>query len=394
MGVFQLPKSPCEDLEAMCAKFWWGQVGNERKIHWKSWSSLTISKKKGGMGFRDLRLFNLAMLAKIFSDKWLPNHPTNKVLSPLYAEDEERTVSELIDPKIREWRREFIMANFHNEDAYAICRSPLSHRSVTDSMIWLHNKKGVYSVKSGYHVARQIMRDGDVAESSSGPRGQHVWAKLWNLHVPTKIKDVWAGSQVRLQKHTRDQGDTLQLFESLLERLPVTEFELFLVQAWLIWNQRNTIVYGGKLKDPNWLNKRAVEFLQEFQQAQDKLDIPATQPSVTVWQPPPTSVFKLNFDAAVFAELKCSGFGAIIRNGKGKVMAAMLIKGPPVADSEEAEVLACRKALEFAIDVRFTDLIIEGDNVNVMRSISSQVPWLSLLEGIYGDVLCLIHGLH
>ena len=169
---------------------------------------------------------------------------------------------------------------------------------------------------------------------------------------------------------------------------------MFLVQAWLIWNQRNTIVYGGKLKDPNWLNKRAVEFLQEFQQAQDKLDAPATLPSVTVWQPPPTSAFKLNFDAAVFAELKCSGFGAIIRNGKGEVMAAMSIKGPPVADSEEAEVLACRKALEFAIDAGFTDLIIEGDNVNVMRSISSHVPWLSLLGGIYGDVLCLLHGLH
>ena len=32
------------------------------------------------------------------------------------------------------------------------------------------------------------MRDGDVVESSSGPTGQFVWAKLWNLHVPTKIK--------------------------------------------------------------------------------------------------------------------------------------------------------------------------------------------------------------
>ena len=250
MGVFQLPKSLCDDLEAMYAKFWWGQVGNERKIHWKSWTS---SKKKGGMGFRDLRSFNLAMLAKqgwrlihengsllslcfkakyfprchfldatvppncsyvwrsimaakpilekrccwrvgdgssirIFSDRWLPNHPTNKVLIPLYEEAEVRTVSELIDQEQREWRREFIMANFHCDDADAICRIPLSRRSVMDSIVWLHNKKGVYSVKSGYHIARQIIRDGDVAESSSSPTGQFVWAKLWNLHVPTKIK--------------------------------------------------------------------------------------------------------------------------------------------------------------------------------------------------------------
>ena len=64
MGVFQLPVKLCDELDAMCARFWWGQVGEERKIHWKSWIFLTQSKKEGGMGFRDIRSFNLAMLAK------------------------------------------------------------------------------------------------------------------------------------------------------------------------------------------------------------------------------------------------------------------------------------------------------------------------------------------
>ena len=64
MGVFQLPMKLCEELNAMCAQFWWGQIDNERKIHWKKWSVLAQSKKDGGMRFRDLHSFNLAMLAK------------------------------------------------------------------------------------------------------------------------------------------------------------------------------------------------------------------------------------------------------------------------------------------------------------------------------------------
>ena len=64
MGLFQLPKKLCDELDSMCARFWWGQEGEERKIHWTSWSKLTKAKKMEELGFRDLRTFNLAMLAK------------------------------------------------------------------------------------------------------------------------------------------------------------------------------------------------------------------------------------------------------------------------------------------------------------------------------------------
>ena len=35
MGVFQQPMKLCEELNAMCARFWWGQIDNERKFPWK-----------------------------------------------------------------------------------------------------------------------------------------------------------------------------------------------------------------------------------------------------------------------------------------------------------------------------------------------------------------------
>jgi len=64
MSIFKLPISIYDNINSLLAKYWWGQNHNERKIHWINWKKLCTTKKKRGMGFRDLYAFNLAMLAK------------------------------------------------------------------------------------------------------------------------------------------------------------------------------------------------------------------------------------------------------------------------------------------------------------------------------------------
>ena len=58
----------------------------------------------------------------------------------------------------------------------------------SDSIVWLHNKKAMFTVKSAYKVAREVMRGGTVAESSRGCAGKRVWAAIWKLRIPNKIK--------------------------------------------------------------------------------------------------------------------------------------------------------------------------------------------------------------
>jgi len=100
-------------------------------------------------------------------------------------------------------------------------------------------------------------------------------------------------------------------------------------------------------------------------------------------------MYKLNFDTAVFDDMIALGIDVIIRNDRGQVMVALSSKSHTVVDSEEAEVLACRKALEFEVDAGFSELIVEGDNVNVINSIKSDRVDLSRLGNLYDDIRCM-----
>ncbi|XP_023872473.1 uncharacterized protein LOC111985073 [Quercus suber] len=112
-----------------------------------------------------------------------------------------------------------------------------------------------------------------------------------------------------------------------------------------------------------------------------------------VWCPPPHPFFKLNFDATIFKERGRSGFGVVIRNERGEVTTAFSAIGPSVSGSEEAETLACRKAVEFVVEAGFYELIIKGDSINVMRALSSPSPNLSVCGNVVVDIQWLIRGI-
>ncbi|GKV29684.1 hypothetical protein SLEP1_g38589 [Rubroshorea leprosula] len=64
MSVYVIPKGIIQSIDKLRKSFLWGGKGEERKINWISWDRVCKKKEEGGLGVRDLRKFNLALMGK------------------------------------------------------------------------------------------------------------------------------------------------------------------------------------------------------------------------------------------------------------------------------------------------------------------------------------------
>lgn len=65
MSCFLLPKSLCSKMEKMMNSYWWGSNGrNTIGIKWHAWRKIATAKCNGGLRFRYLHGFNVALFGK------------------------------------------------------------------------------------------------------------------------------------------------------------------------------------------------------------------------------------------------------------------------------------------------------------------------------------------
>ena len=64
MSCFLLSPDTCKKITSATSNYWWSGTADKRSIHWRNWPDLTLPKSHGGLGFRDIKNFNLAMLGK------------------------------------------------------------------------------------------------------------------------------------------------------------------------------------------------------------------------------------------------------------------------------------------------------------------------------------------
>ncbi|XP_021733398.1 uncharacterized protein LOC110700199 [Chenopodium quinoa] len=218
MGVYKLPASVTSSIRSTMEKFFWGQKDIKRKIHWKSWEVMSTPKCLDGMGFKDIEIFNDALLrnqawrlthmedsllsrvmkAKYYSNcSFLDSHLgyggsyswrsiwSSKALvkegmiwrigngtlvniwnDPWVADAEGRfitsevsenisKVSDLVDfENMEEWNVNLIGSLFNKRDQNCILSIPLSSCAPGDVITWAFSKDGLYSAKTSYMLGK------------------------------------------------------------------------------------------------------------------------------------------------------------------------------------------------------------------------------------------------
>jgi len=216
MSCFKLPRGLCQHINGLLRNFWWGSKDGKRRTCWVAWDEMIKPKCMGGLGFRDIELFNLALLAKqawrilteesslsarIIKAVYFPNvdfldanlgsspsriwrsildgrevlerglirrirtgestHiwqmnwiPRENSLRPFRRDltDPPQMVSELIDHTMASWDVQKLHAVFCPSDVEAILNIPLCTRRQGDFWAWHHEKRGIFSVRSAYRM--------------------------------------------------------------------------------------------------------------------------------------------------------------------------------------------------------------------------------------------------
>ncbi|XP_020249957.1 uncharacterized protein LOC109827371 [Asparagus officinalis] len=335
--------SLCREIEFIIMRFWWGSTSGERKIRWVRWQKVYQTKLKGGLGFRDLQMFNQALVTK------------------------------------QAWR--IIQDPSSLVDRENISLIPLPTSPVPDRLIWYYEEKGCYTVKSGYQLLRRTLSD---AASTSDSRVEKWWSLIWQtaLHIFTVC------SFDRLVWESLDLWDVIEGFRGtscddflfhLTSFCPGNSLVSAFMALWFIWRERNMFSYGSDVREASVLVTRILCFVEEGDRVRGlsrDIDTPSKWPSA--WYPPTLGLLKLNTDADVLMEGDIVGWGGVIRDHYGHMIVcySMGLRGPMTMD--HAELLTVMECILFVRRMNWRISVIKIDSLRVVSLVDSHSPFATM----------------
>jgi hypothetical protein len=142
----------------------------------------------------------------VWNQNWIPRSSIKRPVGSKPDQHVEK-VTELLLPGGGGWNSDKLNDVFYQADVEDILKIPVGRAGSEDYVAWNYTKNGVFSVRSAYHLKRQLKAATAGTASSSFNVSEHQgWLSLWSANVPGKVKvHGW-----RLAKNALAVGEELR----------------------------------------------------------------------------------------------------------------------------------------------------------------------------------------
>uniref|UniRef100_A0A2N9F3X0 Reverse transcriptase domain-containing protein n=1 Tax=Fagus sylvatica TaxID=28930 RepID=A0A2N9F3X0_FAGSY len=395
-----------------------------RKIHWMNKKNLYRSKHDGGMGFRDLQLFNSALLARqgwrllhnstslvfrVLKAKYFPHSSFLDACVPHNASFTWRSIcdaKEVLKSGLR-WRVgtgehiQDLEGSLGAKDVELILKIPLSCRRPPDVLIWAGTKRGIFSVQVPPKVKLFIWKACQniiPTQTKLFEKGiTHLYSCLWCEDEPETsdhvlwgcefAQKVWNSCPVPIGIHQRSLKLFTDVIGSFISDLQTPVIEIAFTTAWALWKARNETVWEAKVPGVDAICQEAVALASDFLEAKSKVMVTTGGLGGPFrWQRPPADVWKLNMACHSSSISSRIGLGILIRDSEGAVMAVLedsLMRNNELLQVHAKAVLV---VLKFAYDVGLRFLLVEVENQELCSLIQAGSPCFDPIGVIVDDI--------
>ncbi|XP_031099874.1 uncharacterized protein LOC116004082 [Ipomoea triloba] len=332
MSVFLLPESVCLSIERVMNRYWWGS-GGDRGIHWNAWDRLCVPKKYGGLGFKELRAFNLAMLGK---QVWRFLTNPHSLVARIY--------------KARYFpKSSFIDASVGGCPSYCWRSIMAAHDLVCSGV-----RRRIGNGKSTLIWGHPWLPD------DPGPMVQTV--------MPQTLAGAAVSGLIDPTTNTWDQTILHDIFTlNDVRRILSIPFLAAVAVLYFIWTARNKAVWDACLPTPRRVWQMATSAADAWRQVHQHMPGPSTPDGVEAGATLSAAVHQGDmlhrcfFDAGFLPKSRKASVGVVLLSPEGDFVAAFNSPMQDCLSPLMAESVACKEVLSWIKDrglgsvVHFTD---------------------------------------
>ncbi|KAL0009439.1 hypothetical protein SO802_010941 [Lithocarpus litseifolius] len=153
----------------------------------------------------------------------------------------------------------------------------------------------------------------------------------------------------------------------------------------LFFDDDSVLFYRAKESECQVFSEVA-RLLRDFLEAHDDAPVIVQNLVRPKWSTPAQPRYKANFNGVLFKSTDLACLGMIIRDTNGTVIGALSARVPLPQSVAMVEALACRRAVQFVVEIGLHEVIFEGDAAIIINAISNG----SANQSLYGHIVDVI----